>query len=211
MIFRMCLQSPQISLLTGTMIMPLHCYLGQFLLMPGHTDILLFTRMKLKSMWRVCLKMGSLLLAQSPFASPVLLVQKKDGIWWFCVDYRRLNTLTIKNKFPLPLIDKILDELTGAALFTKLDFKAGFHQVRMSPEDEYKTTFKTHQWHYQFKVMPFGLTKAPATFQCIMNSILEPFLRKSMIVFMDDILIYSKNLLDHASHIRDVLTLLRKH
>jgi hypothetical protein len=93
--------------------------------------------------------------------------------------------MTIKNKFLMPLIEEILDELSGAAFFTKLDFKAGFHQVRMCPEDKYKTAFKTHQGHYQFMVMPFGLTNAPATFHCIMNSILEPFLRKSVIVFED--------------------------
>jgi hypothetical protein len=127
------------------------------------------------------------------------------------VDYRRLNSITIKNKFPMPLIDEILDELAGAQCFTKLDFKSGFHQVRMSPTDEFKTTFKTHQGHYQFKVMPFGLTNALATFKCIMTVILAPFLRKFVIVFMDDILIYSSSLDQHVEHIREVLQVLREH
>jgi hypothetical protein len=94
----------------------------------------------------------------------------------------------------MPLIDELLDELAGSQFFSKLDFKAGFHQVRMAPEDEYKIAFKTHHDHYQFKVMSFGLSTAPATFQCNMNHILEPFLRKSVIVFMDDILVYSPSL-----------------
>jgi hypothetical protein len=127
------------------------------------------------------------------------------------VDYRRLNSIIVKNKFPMPLIGEILDELTGSQFFSKLDFKSSFHQVRMALANEYKTAFKTHHGHYQFKVLPFGLTNSPATFQCIMNSILEPFLRKFVIVFMDGIVIYSKSLEEHLIHIRHVLTLLKAH
>ena len=158
---------------------------------------------------REMLSAGLIVPSTSPFASPVLLIQKKDGSWRFCVDYRRLNDLTIKNKFPMPLIEEIIEELAGSHFFTKLDMKSGYHQVRMKPAEEYKIAFKTHQGHYQFKMMPFGLTNAPATFQCVMNEVLAPFLRKFVMVFLDDILIYSPDLHSHLSHLEQVLQVLR--
>ena len=140
----------------------------------------------------------------SPFASPVLLVKKKGGEWRLCVDYRRLNALIVKDKFPLPVIDEFMDELAGAKWFTSLDMRSGFHQIRMNSLDQYKTAFQTHHGHYEYKVMPYGLTGAPATFQSVMNHVLAPLLRKCVVVFIDDILIYNKTYSEHIQRVQMV-------
>jgi hypothetical protein len=148
--------------------------------------------------------------SNSPFLSLVLLVKKKDGTFHFCVDFRHLNAITAKSKYPVPIIEELLDELEGASWFSSLDLTAGYHQILLKPGEEPKTAFQTHTGHYEFRVMAFGLSGAPGTFLKAMNTTLALLLRRCALVFFDDILVYSKTLEDHLLHLRAVFELLRR-
>jgi len=146
----------------------------------------------------------------SPYGSPVLFVQKKDGSLRMCVDYRRLNKITIRNKYPLPRIDDLLDTLGSAKVFSTLDLKSGYHQIRLQDSDIPKTAFNTPFGHYEYRVMPFGLTNAPSAFQSVMNDALRPYLGRFCLVYLDDIIIFSKTEEEHMDHLRKVLSTLRE-
>nr|GEW99140.1 retrotransposon protein, putative, Ty3-gypsy subclass [Tanacetum cinerariifolium]GEX07711.1 retrotransposon protein, putative, Ty3-gypsy subclass [Tanacetum cinerariifolium]GEX16414.1 retrotransposon protein, putative, Ty3-gypsy subclass [Tanacetum cinerariifolium] len=148
---------------------------------------------------------GSIRPNSSPWGAPVLFVKKKDGSFWMCIDYWELNKLTIKNRYPLPRIDDLFDQFQGSSVYSKIDMRLGYHQLRVQEEDIPKTAFRTRYGHYEFQVMPFGLTNAPAVFMDLMNQ-----LDKFMIVFINDILIYSKYEKEHEEHLKAILKLLKK-
>ncbi|GKB65023.1 putative reverse transcriptase domain-containing protein [Tanacetum coccineum] len=156
------------------------------------------------------LEKGFIRPSSSPWGAPVLFVKKKDGSFRMCIDYRELNKLTIKNHYPLLRIDDLFDQLQGSSVYSKIDLRSGYHQLRIKEEDIPITAFRTRYGHFEFQVMPFGLTNAPAVFMDLMNRVCKPYLDKFVIVFIDDILVYSKDEEEHGKHLKIILELLKK-
>ena len=165
---------------------------------------------ELKLQLQELLEKGFIRPSVSLWGAPVLFVKKKDGTLRLCVDYRQLNKMIVKNKYSLPRIDDLFDQLKGASVFLKIDLQSGYHQLRIKDTDVHKTTFTTRYGHYEFLVMPFGLTNALTAFMDLMNHVFRPFLDWFVMVFIDDILVYSKDQEDHDTHLRVVLETLRK-
>ncbi|KAK9153378.1 hypothetical protein Sjap_000858 [Stephania japonica] len=166
---------------------------------------------ELRSQLEELLQKGFIHPSMSPWGAPVLFVKKKDGSLRLCIDYRKLNQVTIRNRYPLPRIDDLFDQLAGAKFFSKIDLRSGYHQLRIRESDIEKTAFSTRYGLFEFTVMPFRVTNAPAIFVDLMHRVLRPFLDRYVIVFIDDILIYSKTREEHERHLRDVLMTLREH
>ncbi|GJU12679.1 putative reverse transcriptase domain-containing protein [Tanacetum coccineum] len=156
------------------------------------------------------LEKGFIHSSSSPWGAPVLFVKKKYGSFRMCIDYRELNKLTVKNRYPLLRIDDLFDQLQGSSVYSKIDMRSGYHQLRIKEEDILITAFRTRYGHFEFQVMPFGLTNAPAVFKDLMNRVCKPYLDKFVIVFIDDILVYSKDEKEHGKHLKIVLELLKK-
>jgi len=166
---------------------------------------------ELKKQLDELLQKGLIKPSQSPFGAPVLFVKKKSGEMRLCVDYRALNEITVKNKYPLPRVEDLIDQLKGAKVFSKIDLRSGYHQIRIDEKDVEKTAFRTRYGHFEFLVLPFGLTNAPATFMDLMQQIFHENLDVFVIIYLDDILIYSKTMKEHHKHLRVVLDVLREH
>jgi len=166
---------------------------------------------ELKEQLQELLDRGFIRPSVSPWGAFYLFVKKKDRSMRLCIDYRELNKAIVKNKYPLPRIDDLFDQLHGSQVFSKIDLRSGYHQLKIKEEDIQKTAFRTHYEHYEFLVMSFGLTNAPATFMDMMNRTFREFVDRCVVVFIDDILIYSMSREGHEEHLFTVLSILRKH
>ena len=160
---------------------------------------------ELKTQLQDLLDKGFIQPSVSPWGAPVLFVKKKDGTLWMCIDYRKINKVTFKNKYPLPRIEDLFDQLRGASVFLKTDLRSGYYQLRVKEVDVPKTAFRTRYGHYEFLVMPFGLTNAPVAFMDLMHRVLRPYLDQFVVVFIDDIMVYSKDAQEHEKHLKIVL------
>ena len=165
---------------------------------------------ELKSQLQELLDKGFIRPSVSPWGAPVLFVKKKDGTLRMCIDYRQINKVTVKNKYPMPRIEDLFDQLKGAGVFSKIDLRSRYYQLRVKEGDVPKTAFRTRYGHYEFLVMPFGLTNAPAAFMDLMNRVFRPYVDQFVVVFIDDILVYSKDAQEHEQHLRIVLEALRE-
>ena len=165
---------------------------------------------ELKSQLQELLDKGFIRPSVSSWGAPVLFVKKKDGTLRMCIDYRQINKVTVKNKYPLPRIEDLFDQLKGAGVFSKIDLRSGYYQLRVKEGDVPKTAFRTRYGHYEFLVMPFGLTNAPAAFMDLMNRVFRPYVDQFVVVFIVDILVYSKDAQEHEQHLRIVLETLRE-
>jgi hypothetical protein len=171
------------------------------------TPKLVYLKVHLKEM----LDKGYIRQSLSPWGAPTMFVKKRDGTLRLCIDYRKLNKVTIKNKYPLPRIDDIFNQLIGAMIFSKIDLRYGYHQVRIKDEDTHKTNFRKRYGHYEFVVVPFGLTNTPTTFMCLMNSVLNKYLDNFVLVFVDNISMYSKTRKEHEKNLKMALQVMREH
>ncbi|GBG60677.1 hypothetical protein CBR_g12413 [Chara braunii] len=160
---------------------------------------------ELKRQLEELLRLGFIKPSNSPWGAPVLFARKADETLCLCIDYRSLNRYTVKNNYPMPRADELFDCLADNRFFTKIDLHSGYHQIRVTAEDQPKTAFQSRFGHYEFTVMSFGLTNAPATFQRAMNDIFRDILEQYILVYLDDILIYSRTLEEHLRHLREVL------
>ena len=164
---------------------------------------------EIKNQIQELLEKGYIIPNTSPCGSPIVLVQKKDETWQCCIDYRALNKIIVRNRYQIPRIDDLLDQHKGEKFFSKTDLKSSYHQVPIEPTNVWKTTFKSKECLFKWLVIPFGLTNAPTTFMRLMDDVLRPFTNSFMVIYLDDILIFSRTWEEHMWHVWRVLSTLR--